>query len=118
MDKNTILERLMNGEDAQAIANEFADMLNAANKEYAEKREEVQMKEELQDILDMFVEWFNKYYEVPFDRSMLSADDVIELIEGAEEMTKAFVNMKPFLEKTSTINSDKTLEDFLKAMKW
>ena len=38
MDKNVILERLMKGEDAEAIAKEFTDMLNEANKEYAEKK--------------------------------------------------------------------------------
>ena len=117
MDKNTILERLMNGEDAQAIANEFADMLNAANKEYAEKREEVQMKEELQDILDMFVEWLDKYYEVPFERD-LTADVVIEMLDSIKEYTDILSKMKPMLEKTTVSNPDKTLEDFLKVMKW
>jgi hypothetical protein len=118
MDKNVILERLMRGEDAEAIAKEFTDMLNEANKEYAEKKEEVQKKEELQGIIDLFIEWFNKYYEVPFDSSMVTADDVIEIIEGMEEMATAFTNMKPLLMKTSTTDPDKTIENFLKNMKW
>jgi hypothetical protein len=118
MIKNDILERLMKGEDAEAIAKEFTDMLNEANKEYAEKKEEVQKKEELQGIIDLFIEWFNKYYEVPFDRSMVTADDVIEIIEGMEEAATALANMKPFLMKTTTIDPDKTIENFLKNMKW
>ena len=118
MIKNDILERLMKGEDPNKIAQEFTDALNSAIKEQEAKKEEVQKKEELQGIIDLFIEWFNKYYEVPFDRSVVTADDVIELIEGAEEMTKAFVNMKPFLMKTTTIDPDKTIDDFLKSMKW
>ena len=118
MIKNDILERLMKGEDPNKIAQEFTDALNSAIKEQEAKKEEVQKKEELQGIIDLFIEWFNKYYEVPFDRSVVTADDVIELIEGAEEMTKAFVNMKPFLMKTSTIDSDKMIEEFLKHKGW
>lgn len=38
-DKNEILVRLQNGEDAQSIANEIADLLNAAVNEYAEAEE-------------------------------------------------------------------------------
>lgn len=38
-DKNEILVRLQNGEDAQDIANEIADLLNAAVNEYAEAEE-------------------------------------------------------------------------------
>jgi lipoate-protein ligase A len=118
MIKNDILERLMKGEDPNKIAQEFTDALNAAIKEQEEKQEEVQKKEELQDIIDLFVEWFNKYYEVPFDRSKVTADDIIELIEGVEEAATALVNMKPLLMKTTTINPDKTIDDFLKSMKW
>ena len=118
MIKNDILERLMKGEDPNAIAQEFTDALNAAIKEQEVKKEEVQKKEELQGVIDLFFEWFNKYYEVPFDRSMVTADDVIDIIEGMEEAATAFANMKPLLMKTSTIDADKTIEDFLKSMKW
>ena len=118
MIKNDILERLMKGEDAEAIAKEFTDMLNEANKEYAEKKEEVQKKEELQSVIDLFIEWLNKYYEVPFDRSKVTADDVIDIIEGAKEAVTAFTDMKPFLMKTTTIDPDKAIEEFLKHRGW
>ena len=116
MIKNDILERLMKGEDPNKIAQEFTDALNSAIKEQEAKKEEVQKKEELQGIIDLFVEWFNKYYDVPFTRS-LAADDIIELIEGAEEMTKAFIDMKPFLMKTTTIDSDKMINDVINNLK-
>ena len=117
MNKNDILERLMKGEEAQTIADEFAKMLNEANKEYAEKREEVQMKEELQEILDMFVDWLDRFYEVPFERE-LTADVVIDVLDGIKEYTDILSKMKPMVDKTKAYNPDKTLEDFLKVMKW
>lgn len=118
MDKNVILERLMRGEDAEAIAKEFTDMLNEANKEYAEKKEEVQMKEELQDIIDMFMDWLDKYYEIPFERE-LRADQVIEYIDGLKEYAAVLSAMKPMLEKTrATTCSDDTIEEFIKNMGW
>ena len=117
MDKNVILERLMRGEDAEAIAKEFTDMLNEANREYAEKKETVQMKEELQDIIDMFMEWLNRYYEIPSEKEV-RADEVIELIDGLKGYLNALSAMKPMLEKTKADNYDEVLEEFLKGMKW
>ena len=117
MIKDDILARLMKGEDPNKIAQEFTDALNSAIKEQEVKQEEVQKKEELQGIIDLFIEWLDKYYEVPFDRTV-EADDIIELIEGAEEMVKAFTDMKPFLMKTTTIDSDKMINDFLKHKGW
>ena len=119
MIKNDILERLMKGEDPNKIAQEFTDALNAALKEQEVKKEEIQKKEELQSVIDLFIEWLNKYYEVPFDRSMVTADDVIDIIEGAKEMTAALTDMKPFLMKTTTIEDpDKMLKEFLKHKGW
>lgn len=118
MIKDDILERLMKGEDPNKIAQEFTDALNTAIKEQEEKQEEVQKKEELQGIIDLFIEWLDKYYEMPFDRSAVTADDVIDIIEGAKEMATAFTDMKPFLMKTTTIDSDKMINDFLKHKGW
>ena len=119
MIKNDILERLMKGEDPNKIAQEFTDALNAAIKEQEVKKEEIQKKEELQSVIDLFIEWLNKYYEVPFDRSVVTADEVIDIIEGAKEMATALTDMKPFLMKTTTVEDpDKMINDFLKSMKW
>ena len=117
MDKNVILERLMRGEDAEAIAKEFTDMLNEANREYAEKKEAVQMKEELQDILDMFMEWLNRYYEIPSEREV-RADEVIELIDGLKGYLNTLSAMKPMFEKTTAAGFDDTFEEFIKNMGW
>lgn len=117
MDKNVILERLMRGEDAETIAKEFTDMLNEANREYSEKKEAVQMKEELQDIIDMFMEWLNRYYEIPSDKEV-RADEVIELIDGLKGYAAALSTMKPMFEKTTAAGFDDTLEEFIKNMGW
>ena len=62
-DEKTILARLQNGEDVQKIADEMTTILNQANKAYADqkaaeeaakKRNEVQKKEDLQEILNLF----------------------------------------------------------------
>lgn len=118
MTKNDILTRLMKGEDPNNIAQEFADALNAALKEQEEKQEEVQKKEELQSVIDLFFEWLNKHYDVSPDRANVTADEVIELIEGAKEMVTAFTDMKPFLAKTTAEDPDKMINDFLKHKGW
>ena len=117
MNKNDILDRLMRGEDAEAIAKEFTDMLNEANREYSEKKEEVQMKEELQNIIDMFMEWLNRYYEIPFERE-LRADQVIDLIDELKEYVDTLSAMKPMFEKTMATCPDEKLEEFIKSMGW
>ena len=43
--KNDIMARLQKGDDPQTIANEIADTLNAALKEYEESKAEVAKKE-------------------------------------------------------------------------
>ena len=117
MNKNDILDRLMRGEDAEAIAKEFTDMLNEANREYSEKKEEVQMKEELQNIIDMFMEWLNRYYDIPSEKDVC-ADDVIELLDGLKGYVDALSAMKPMFEKTTVAGHEQTIEDFIRNMGW
>jgi len=102
-DEATILARLQNGEDAQTIANEMAAALNKVNKMHqdtlakqaAEKaaveKAEVQKKEELQDILDMFCDWFGTYYGMNAEKikAELKADQVIELVDSLKEYIEA-----------------------------
>ena len=102
-DEKTILARLQNGEDAQKIADEMAAMINAANKAYAEQKAaeeaakaaaakaEVQKKEELQSILDLFCDWFGTYYDMDVAelKTELKADQVIELIDSLKEYMEA-----------------------------
>ena len=138
-----ILARLQNGEDAQTIANEMAAMINAANKTYTDQKAaeeaakaaaakaEVQKKEELQGILDLFIEWFGTHYSVDTKeiKSELKADQVIELIDSLKEyleVLKGFESMfdvkKPAVKviksNTKPANADETIHAFLNQMGW
>ncbi len=144
-DEKTILTRLQNGEDAQTIANEMAAMINAANKTYtdqkaaeeaakaAAKRAELQKVEELQDILDMFIDWFGTHYGVDVEhvKNELGADQVIELIDSLKEYVEAIKNLETMfsvknatkpavkvIKSNTKPNADETINDFLKKMGW
>ena len=135
-DEKTILARLQNGEDAQKIADEMAAMINKANKAYADqkaaeeaarKQNEVQKKEDLQEILDLFADWLKIYYGVE-TKGELTAESVLELIDSIKEYLEALkdlesvFNMKnaPKIIKSNTKpkSSDEKINDFLKQMGW
>lgn len=144
-DEKTILARLQNGENVQKIADEMAAMINAANKAYADQKAaeeaakaeaakaEIQKKEELQDILDMFVDWFGTYYGVNAEsvKDELTADQVIELVDSLKEYIEAMKGLEAMFGKpvakpavkviksnTKPTNADETINDFLKKMGW
>lgn len=135
-DEKTILARLQNGEDAQKIADEMAAMINKANKTYndqkaaeeaARKQNEVQKKEDLQEILDLFADWLKIYYGVE-TKGELEADVVLELIDSIKEYLEALkdlesvFNMKnaPKIIKSNTKpkSADEQIRDFLNKMGW
>lgn len=140
-DEKTILARLQNGEDAQKIADEMAAALNQANKAYADqkaaeeaakKQNEVQKKEDLQEILDMFADWFNTYYGVDA-KDELEADAVIELIDSLKEYVEAIKGLEAMLgvkksakpigsrvikSNTKPKSADEQISDFLNKMGW
>lgn len=129
--ENEILARLQNGEDIQKIANEFADMLNQANKTYADqkakeeearkaeelkKAQELQKRADLQDILDQFTLWFAQYYGI---EETLSADDIMVLIDEVQGAMKLLENLaQPVKKVAKTSNPDDVLNTFLKSMGW
>ena len=136
--EKTILARLQNGEDAQKIADEMAAMINAANKTYAEQKaaeeaakaeaeHEVQKKEELQEILDLFADWMNAYYGIEA-KGELNADQVLEMIDSIKEYVEALKDFeKAFGMKTraklnnkidKTASADETINQFLSQMGW
>ena len=145
-DEKTILARLQNGEDAQKIADEMAAMINAANKMYTDQKAaeeaakaaaakaEVQKKEDLQEILDMFCDWFGTYYEMDVAeiKAELKADQVIELIDSLKEYMEAVKGLeamfsvknatkpaaKVIKSNTKPANADETINAFLKKMGW
>lgn len=135
-DEKTILARLQNGEDAQKIADEMAAALNQANKAYADqkaaeeaakKQNEVQKKKDLQEILDMFADWFKTYYGIE-TKGELEADAVLELIDSIKEYVEALKGLEtmfsmknaPKIIKSNTKpkNADEQINDFLKKMGW
>ena len=138
-DEKTILARLQNGEDVQTIADEMAVMINAVNKTYndqkaaeeAAKKTEIQKYEDLQEILDMFVDWFGTYYEIDVEdlKSELKADEVIELvdslkgyIEAIKGLESMFDSKKPVSKviksNTKPKSADDRISDFLNKMGW
>ena len=138
-----ILARLQNGEDAQTIANEMADMINKANKMYADEKaaEEakkaaaekaaIQKKEELQEIIDLFCDWTCEYLSISReDFGEITADQVIELIDSLNGYVEAVKNFevlfggtkKPAVAPGRKIvkaeSADETINKFLKSMGW
>lgn len=139
-DEKTILARLQNGEDAQKIADEMAAALNQANKAYADqkaaeeaakKQNDVQKKEDLQEILDMFADWFKTYYGIE-TKGELEADAVLELIDSIKEYVEALKGLetlfgvknatKPAVKviksNTKPKSADEQISDFLNKMGW
>jgi hypothetical protein len=137
-DEATILARLQNGEDAQTIANEMAAALNKVNKIYADQRAkeeadraaaklaESQKKEDLQEIIDLFMAWLSTYYEVD-TQTELTADQVIELIDSIFEYVEAMKGLEHMFAKKAPVkvvknspkpNADETINQFLAKMGW
>lgn len=139
-DEKTILTRLQNGEDAQKIADEMAAMINSTIKAYNDQKaaeeaakaeaeqHEIQKKEELQEILDLFADWMNAYYGIEA-KGELNADQVLEMIDSIKEYVEALKDFeKAFGMKTraklnnkiaKTANSaDETINQFLSQMGW
>lgn len=151
-DEATILARLQKGEDAQKIADEMAASLNKVNKMYteqkakeeaerkaaeaakaAQEKAEVQKREELQGILDLFVDWFGTYYgvDVAEIKTELTADQVIELVDSLKEYVDAIKGLEDLLgtkrvikptkvikSNTRPATADETINSFLKQMGW
>lgn len=141
-DEATILARLQNGEDAQKIADEMAASLNKVNKLYidqkaaeeaAKKQNEVQKVEDLQEILNMFLDWFGTHYDVNVAevKSELTAEAVIELIDSLKEYVEAIKGLESILgskpaakpvrvikSNTKPADADATISQFLNKMGW
>ena len=138
-DEKVILTRLQNGESVEDIANEMANLINKVNKTYADQKAaeeaakakaETQKKEDLQEILDMFTDWFNAYYDIEVD-GKLEADDVLELIDSIKEYIEALNDLESIFgikksavkatksnAKSKFKSSDEKISDFLKQMGW
>lgn len=138
-DEKVILTRLQNGESVEDIANEMANLINKVNKTYADQKAaeeaakakaETQKKEDLQEILNMFTDWFNAYYDIEVD-GKLEADAVLELIDSIKEYIEALNDLESIFSikksavkatksnaKSKSKSSDEKISDFLKQMGW
>lgn len=142
-----ILARLRNGEDAQTIANEMANILNAANKTYEDQKEaekkrlaaekaakeaaakqlEARKKKEADALMEAIGKWVIKYYISPeeekdFKRAFAELDGTA-LIAVADEAANG-VRMIKSVESIFDIkpkgkkNSDAVIAEFLAKMGW
>ena len=104
--KNDIMARLQKGDDPQAIANEIADTLNAALKEYEESKAEVAKKEaaekkdaekqkDMTELCNMFNAYMHKYYD--WNEGEFDEDDVREVMEVTEAAMLAATELKDML---------------------
>ena len=118
MNKDMILARLQNGEDAEAIANELINMLNAANMEYvaiqekeaaeAEAKKAAAAREaELNALAQNMVDAVADYIRVAYPDAQIditgevSIGDVREMIDGIYEFSAALKDLdKLFGERT------------------
>ena len=143
-----ILARLQAGEDAQAIANEMADILNAANKTYEDQKEaekkrlaaekaakeaaakqlEARKKKEADALMEALGEWVIKYYATTPEeekeyRRVLAELDGSALIAVADDVVSAMKMVKGMesifdIKPKDKKNSDDVIAEFLSKMGW
>ena len=108
--KNDIMARLQKGDDPQAIANEIADTLNAALKEYEESKAEAAKKDaekqkDMTELCNMFNAYMHKYYD--WDEGEFDEDDVCEIIEATEAAMLAATELRElFASFEKNLNED------------
>ena len=142
-----ILARLRNGEDAQTIANEMANILNAANKTYEDQKEaekkrlaaekaakeaaakqmEARKKREADTLVEALGKWVIKYYAKPEEekeyRRVLAELDGAALIAVADDVVSAMKMVKGMesifdFKPKDKKNSDDVIAEFLSKMGW
>jgi ribosomal protein L9 len=123
LDEKVIMARLKKGESIDAIANECAEMLNKANKEYTEAKkaeaeaEKIQKQKvsELQTILDECSAWCTRYYGT----SDALSDELFGL-GSAEDLVRELDGLHNFVNKANVkvLDADEAIKEFLNLMKW
>lgn len=105
---NDILARLMAGESAEAIAQEFTDAINAAQAEYSAKTAAAESKilktRMAQDIADRVNEYYKTFAaDVLDDLGVIDADGIIMALDGVKDMAIMFAPIIKKCEKTHTV---------------
>lgn len=125
--KETVLARLRNGEDAQVIANEMAELVNEAIKEVQEQRKkeealarEKEKVDELNVIVESFGKWLIKHYKIDEPLGKIDSSELIAGIDELVEGAKALAKLDKAIDKKLINKNIKTdsLEDFIKQMGW
>ena len=123
--KETVLARLRNGEDAQVIANEMAELVNEAIKEVQEqkKKEEAALREkekvaELNTIVEDFGKWLIKHYEIDEPLGHIDTKEIIETIDELVKNLKALAALDKKIPVKKAPAKKDSLEDFIKQMGW
>ena len=80
-----LIERLMNGEKAEDIANEFAAVINAASRKYSEAKASEAKLLGMDKILDDMETWVKEYYPGKLNMEKVTSEMVIELIDSLIE---------------------------------
>ena len=92
MDKNDILARLMNGENAEDIAKEMTEMLNDASKAYADQKkkdnEKMARAEAVADAINDYAAY------VGYKGAELKTEDVIKIMDSFLKFYKDSNNFK------------------------
>lgn len=112
-DKDTILARLQNGEDAQNIANEIADLLNAAVAEHAEAEEakRLQAAKEAEKVkaADLVVEHGKAFIKTYYPDLYVSDFETAtgkDLIKFVDDMLQEYYNFKSSIKNFDQLIAD------------
>lgn len=111
-DKNEILVRLQNGEDPQDIANEIADLLNAAVAEYSEAEEAKKLQAEKVNAADLVVEHGKAFLKIYYPDLYVSDFETAtgkDLVKFVDDMLQEYYNFK-----SSIKNFDRLIADLEK----
>ena len=112
-DKENILARLQNGEDAQNIANEIADLLNAAVAEHAEAEEakRLQAAKEAEKVkaADLVVEHGKAFLKTYYPDLYVSDFETAtgkNLIKFVDDMLQEYYNFKSSIKNLDQLIAD------------
>lgn len=115
-DKADILTRLANGEDAQTIADEIADVLNSALSEHLANQEKAkkasQKGKDAKIIMDMVLDFIQENYPDLYDPTYGEMTEQ-DLVKMCDEMADEARKFKKTLENVNNILDD-LLEVFQK----
>lgn len=136
MNKELIMKRLMAGEDAQAIADEVAKLLNDAVKDYealkemgekkrleeeARAKAEAELKARGNELLEHALDYIDAYVELAHPEVVgeinpMTVDELREVVDQSIPLLKLGKNVKNMTIKTGA-EADRIINEFLKSFK-